>query len=106
LPALPDMPPFTGCQAALRSRLRHFPAAYEFFIQRTLREFGAVAGCVASFAAGSRTPENAHRALQSDLTCPRSRPLLEEPFIQATLLVYRPVEAASRSGSRSSQALT
>ena len=67
LPALPDTPPFTGCQAALRSRLRHFPAAYEFFILRTLREFGAVAACVASYVAGPRTSEDEHRALQSDL---------------------------------------
>ena len=67
LPALPDTPPFTGCQAALRSRLRHFPAAYEFFILRILREFGAVASCVASYVAGPRTPEDEHRALQSDL---------------------------------------
>ena len=67
LPALPDMPPFTDCQAALRSRLRHFPADYEFFILRTLREFGAVAARVASFVAGPRTSEDERSALQSDL---------------------------------------
>jgi len=49
-PDLPASPCFTSCEARLRSRLRHFPAAYEFFILRTIREFGVVCASLAAYA--------------------------------------------------------
>jgi hypothetical protein len=43
---VPGLPWFQRCHARLRQRLIHFPAEYEFFIQRTIRELGPSLGCL------------------------------------------------------------
>jgi len=66
--ALPDLPErLASCEASLRSRLRHFPAAYEFFILRTIRELGGVCARLAAFVAQDKSPPDERAALHRDL---------------------------------------
>ena len=68
VPDLPASPCLAACEARLRSRLRHFPAAYEFFILRTIRELGVVCASLVAYVGqyGSSKP-NERDSLYSDL---------------------------------------
>lgn len=68
VPDLPDSPCLAACEDRLRSRLRHFPAAYEFFILRTIRELGVVcASLVAYVGQCGATKVNERDSLYWDL---------------------------------------
>jgi len=67
LPDLPESACFADYEASLRWRLRHFPAAYEFFILRTIRELGVVCARIAAFVAQDKSAVNERDSLCRDL---------------------------------------
>lgn len=68
VPDLPGSPCIASCEARLRSRLRHFPAAYEFFILRAIRELAVVCASLAAYVSQSAaTKANECNSLYWDL---------------------------------------
>ncbi|MEI7912957.1 MAG: hypothetical protein WCK77_25330 [Verrucomicrobiota bacterium] len=75
--SVPDLPAsacFAACEARLRSRLRHFPATYEFFILRSIRELGVVCAGLVAFIGqrGSTTTERDSLYQDLHLMCVRA----------------------------------
>ena len=77
MPSIPDYPEgmfFSACEDRLRSRLRHYPAAYEFFILQTIREIGQVCLRIAHFVAHGQFTDQERNDLYLDMhrTCVRA----------------------------------
>jgi hypothetical protein len=67
VPELPDTPWRARYEERLRSRLRHFPASYEAFIQRTVREIITCCAVVVSHACATGDVTEERDALYRDL---------------------------------------